>query len=59
MKFAFVLPSFAAGGAERVLITLMNGLDRTKFDPEFICLQKEGPLKNLINTQIPIHCTGP
>ncbi|MCB1531164.1 MAG: glycosyltransferase [Rhodospirillales bacterium] len=54
-KVAFVLPSFNAGGAERVLITLMNGLDRTRFEPIFIGLQKNGQLRDLIAPDIPVH----
>jgi glycosyltransferase involved in cell wall biosynthesis len=55
VKVAFTLPSFAAGGAERVLITLMNGLDRSRFDPALICLNKDGPLRTLVADDIPIH----
>lgn len=51
----FALPSFAAGGAERVLITLMNGLDRTRFTPRLICLNRDGPLRTLVAPDIPIY----
>lgn len=48
LKIAFVLPSLSAGGAERVLITLMNGLDRLKFEPVFMNVMSKGSLGNLI-----------
>jgi glycosyltransferase involved in cell wall biosynthesis len=54
-KIIFILPSFSAGGAERVLISLMNGLNRGKFSPEFICLKREGSLRPLIAPDIPVH----
>lgn len=54
-KVAFVLQSLTAGGAERVLITLMNGLDRERFTPEFIVMNNTGPLGSWIAKDIPIH----
>lgn len=53
-RVVFTLPSFAAGGAERVLITLMNGLDRTRFSPELVCLYSNGPLRDLVAGDIPV-----
>lgn len=50
----FTLPSFAAGGAERVLITLMNGLDRAHYEPELICLNSSGSLRSLVASDIPV-----
>lgn len=57
-KIVFILPSLDAGGAERVLITLMNKIDRTRFTPEFISLRPKGPLKSLIDTDIKINNIG-
>lgn len=57
-KVVFVLPSFAAGGAERVLITLMNNIDRERFTPELICLRRNGPLKQLIADDVTVHDIG-
>lgn len=54
-RIIFTLPSFAAGGAERVLITLMNSLDRARFAPELLCLNRGGPLRALVADDIPIH----
>lgn len=55
VKVLFILPALTAGGAERVLITLMNSIDRTRFEPEFLTVSDDGPLKDLIDTSIPYH----
>lgn len=57
-KIVFVLPALTAGGAERVLITLMNGLDRDRFEPVFITVCNKGPLKDLIDPGIAFHALG-
>ncbi len=57
-KILFVLPALVAGGAERVLIELMNGLDRDRFAPEFLCISDQGSLKPLISTHIPFTALG-
>lgn len=54
-KVLFTLPALTAGGAERVLITLMNNIDRTKFSPEFLTVSDTGPLRDLIDPAIPFH----
>ena len=57
-KVLFVLPALTAGGAERVLITLMNGLNREKFEPIFLTISDEGDIKNLIDLEIPFNSLG-
>lgn len=57
-KVVFILPSLAAGGAERVLITLMNKIDRSRFTPEFISFRRNGPLKQLIADDVKVHEIG-
>ncbi len=57
-KIVFILPTLLAGGAERVLITLMNRLDRTRYAPEFIVLDEQGPLRSWIDPEIPCHTLG-
>jgi len=52
---AFVLPSFAGGGAERVTIELAAGLDRRRWAPTLVMLQAEGPLAGLVPTDVPVH----
>src|ERR1043166_5280312 len=43
LRVAFVLPSFAGGGAERVLLMLAGALDRARFAPEIVVLDGIGP----------------
>lgn len=57
-RVAFVLPALSAGGAERVIITLLNGLDRTKYDPYLVLINEKGPLGQLVDPSIPLHVLG-
>lgn len=41
---AFVLPSYDGGGAQRVLLTLLRHIDRSRFRPELIVFSADGPL---------------
>jgi glycosyltransferase involved in cell wall biosynthesis len=52
LKIMFVLPALEAGGAERVMITLANGLSRTEFDPSMVVVRKRGALENMISPDI-------
>lgn len=54
-RVAFVLPKLHTGGAERVLITLMNGLDRDKFAPELITVKEGSDLQEWIANDIPLR----
>lgn len=58
IKAVFVLPALTAGGAERVLINLMNALDRDRFDPHFITVSDEGALRSLIAQDVPFQSLG-
>ena len=53
-RITFILPSFAGGGAERVMIMLANGLDRTRFIPSIIVLRAHGQLQEIVDDDIPI-----
>lgn len=52
---AFVLQKLHPGGAERALITLMNNLDREKYDVHFICISGQGDQYDWINHPTQIH----
>lgn len=54
-RVVFVLPALTAGGAERVLITLMNGIDRTEFAPAMLCVNDGGPLRYLAGDELPFR----
>ena len=53
-KIIFVLPSFAGGGAERVMISLANALNRSRFAPSIIVLDSDGPLRASVASDITI-----
>ena len=52
---AFVLPDLTAGGAEMVLIRLMNALPRKKYTPVFITVSTKGTLRDFISNDTPFH----
>ncbi len=55
IKVLFMLPTLCPGGAERILITLMNNLDRERFDPLFLTLNEMGPIREWIAKDIPFY----
>lgn len=57
-RIVFVLPALEAGGAERVLITLMNSIDRATFDPALVSVRDGGRLRELIDPSIPCFFLG-
>lgn len=57
-RVAFVLPSFAGGGAERVVLTLAASLDRARFAPEIIALDGAGPWRSLVPAEMPVSVLG-
>lgn len=50
----FILPDLNQGGAERVITTLCNELDRTKFCPKLVLFKKEGYYLNHLKSDIEI-----
>ena len=57
-RVAFVLPSFAGGGAERVLLTLAATLDPGDFAAEIIVIDGTGPWRSLVPDRIPVTDLG-
>jgi len=57
-KVAFVLPSLAGGGAERVMLHLAGALDRGRFDPVLVLLNGEGELASAVPDDIPCITLG-
>jgi glycosyltransferase involved in cell wall biosynthesis len=56
-KIAFCITELDPGGAERQLVRLATGLDRTTFEPEVICLSGHGALvAPLADAGIPVTC---
>jgi len=54
VSIAFVLPSFTGGGAERVILSLLARIDRSRFSPSLITLSGEGPLTELLPLDVPL-----
>lgn len=47
-RIVFVTPSFAGGGAERVLVTFANEFDPQRFSVAIVALSGDGPLRSLV-----------
>lgn len=58
VKVMFVLPDLSAGGAERVMIRLMNSLDRMRFAPSMLVVMKKNTLRPLLDKDIPCEVMG-
>ena len=56
LRIVFLLTSMPVGGAETLLVNLLDRLDRSRFDPEVCCLKAKGPLGERISERIPVHC---
>ena len=48
LRVAFVLPSFAGGGAQKVIVTLASNLDGAAFAPVIVVLEASGPWRSLV-----------
>ena len=57
-RVAFVLPSFAGGGAERVVLTLARALPAARFDTHIVTLDGTGPLAGEVPDGVPVHDLG-
>jgi len=53
-RIVFVLPSFAGGGAERVIINYLRHLDRSRLQPILIVLNGKGPLSYLVPDDVTV-----
>jgi glycosyltransferase involved in cell wall biosynthesis len=54
LRVAFIITSMPVGGAETLLVNLIRGLDRSRFEPEIICLKERGPLGEIMSAEIPV-----
>lgn len=48
IRILFVVPSYSGGGAERVALTLLAGLDARHFSATLLVFDDIGPLKNMV-----------
>ena len=54
-NLTIVLPSFAGGGAERVMLSHLARLDRARIAPRLIVLDGRGPLREILPGDVPVH----
>ena len=59
MKVVFIITGLSTGGAEISLLKLLQGIDRTRFEPEVISLTTKGEIGPRIeNLGLPVHALG-
>ena len=51
-KLMFLIPTLGNGGAEKVLVNLVNNMDKSKFDITVICIFDTGVNKDFLNDNI-------
>ena len=54
-KVLFVMPNLGGGGAERVLVTLLRHLDRSRFELHLALLEATGPFMREVPADVPLH----
>jgi glycosyltransferase involved in cell wall biosynthesis len=54
IRLAFLIPNLEKGGAERVLVNLVNNLDLKRFQVFIFCLKKKGALLPFVNPSVTI-----
>jgi glycosyltransferase involved in cell wall biosynthesis len=61
-KILFLIGSMQGGGAQRVVMEVINNLDRSRFIPILTLYTKQGPYLNYLKKDIPIYeltgCSG-
>ncbi|WP_425398891.1 glycosyltransferase [Aeoliella sp.] len=55
LRVMFLVTSMPVGGAETLLVNLVRRLDRTRIEPELVCLKERGPLGEELAGEIPVH----
>lgn len=58
VKLLFVLPALVSGGAERVLINLMNAVDDQRYDRALLTVKDDGELGSLVAENVARHGLG-
>jgi glycosyltransferase involved in cell wall biosynthesis len=54
-RVLFLMPTLGGGGAERVIVTLLQHLDRTRFEPHLALLEAVGPYLKEVPADVPLH----
>lgn len=55
LRTLFVITSMPVGGAETLLVNLIDRLDRRRILPEVVCLKEPGPLGEAIRARHAVH----
>ena len=58
IRCAFVLPSFTGGGAQKVLLTFLNNIDRDRYAPSLVVFENSGPWSGMVRTDVPVKVLG-
>jgi glycosyltransferase involved in cell wall biosynthesis len=53
-----ILPDFEGGGAQRVLVTVANAVDRTRFKPSMMVLHERGPWREMVAGDVRVTSLG-
>ncbi len=54
VRVVFILPSFAGGGAQKVLLNFAAKLDRERFSPVVLVFEASGPWQLLVPENLPV-----
>lgn len=55
LRVAFLVTSLPVGGAETLLVNLLDRLDPRRFRCEVVCVKEPGPLGESIADRVPVH----
>ena len=55
LRVQFIVTSLPVGGAEILLRDLVSNFDRTRIEPEVVCLKEAGALGDEFASHVPVH----
>ena len=58
IKIIHIIHTLGIGGGEMFMVDLINNLDRNKFDPRIVLLEKNLELKDRLKGDVPIFIAG-
>jgi glycosyltransferase involved in cell wall biosynthesis len=57
-RVLFTIPTLEGGGAERVFVTILRHLDRTRFEPHLALVEPKGEYLADLPSDVPVHDLG-
>ena len=54
-RVLFLMPTLGGGGAERVIVTLLRHVDRSRFEPHLALVEAVGPYLKEVPADVPLH----